>query len=245
VTSVKTPSGTGVTSLHGYTSAHGSGVTSAKEPVGTGISSIKGFSNAPHGSGITTGKGPVGTGLTSHKDTVTLSSTAKGPSGTGVTSVKGTGVTSIHPYAPESTSSATLKTGIASSSLSSATHHSSGTAVSSALGVKVTSSSTSTHLPSTTLKSTPSGTGAVGTHAPAPTQTGTIASCNSWTLIEDDSCSCLNIQTQYGISQAQFISWNPAVGAGCKLVVGDAYCVGIKETYGRRAVNGRLARFAQ
>ncbi|KAK3935764.1 hypothetical protein QBC46DRAFT_42828 [Diplogelasinospora grovesii] len=62
----------------------------------------------------------------------------------------------------------------------------------------------------------------------APTQTGTISSCNEWyDVVTGDSCS--SVASAFGITLAQFLAWNPAVSSDCStnFWVGDAYCVGI------------------
>jgi LysM repeat protein len=61
-----------------------------------------------------------------------------------------------------------------------------------------------------------------------PTQTGTISTCNRWyDVISGDSC--YSVETTFGITHAQFLSWNPAVSSDCtqNFWVGDSYCVGI------------------
>lgn len=41
--------------------------------------------------------------------------------------------------------------------------------------------------------------------------------------------SCGAVESEYGITFAQFEGWNPAVGGDCgNLWVGEAYCVGVK-----------------
>lgn len=63
--------------------------------------------------------------------------------------------------------------------------------------------------------------------APAPTQSGVASGCKNYYTVESgDSCSA--IESQYGISFAQFYQWNPAVGSNCQsLWVGYAYCVAV------------------
>jgi hypothetical protein len=40
--------------------------------------------------------------------------------------------------------------------------------------------------------------------------------------------SCSAIESEYGITFAQLLAWNPAVGSNCQyLEVGEAYCVGV------------------
>ncbi|KAH9206729.1 hypothetical protein DL95DRAFT_347253 [Leptodontidium sp. 2 PMI_412] len=64
--------------------------------------------------------------------------------------------------------------------------------------------------------------------APAPTQSGITANCNAYTVTPSQGASCAAIESQYGITFAQFYAWNPAIGSGCtNLWAGEAYCVGV------------------
>ncbi|KAF3384739.1 LysM domain-containing protein [Penicillium rolfsii] len=59
-----------------------------------------------------------------------------------------------------------------------------------------------------------------------PTKTGTINTCSEWyDVVEGDSC--WSITTAFGITQAEFTEWNPAVGSSCIVVLGYSYCVGV------------------
>ncbi|KAJ5153375.1 uncharacterized protein N7482_009853 [Penicillium canariense] len=60
-----------------------------------------------------------------------------------------------------------------------------------------------------------------------PTLTGTVTNCNQWyDVIEGDSCWA--ITQDFGITQAQFEAWNPAVGSTtCVVEIGVSYCVGV------------------
>ncbi|KAI9823660.1 MAG: hypothetical protein M1826_007678 [Phylliscum demangeonii] len=75
--------------------------------------------------------------------------------------------------------------------------------------------------PSTAL----SRTGTQTTASMGPTQTGVVAGClQVYTVRSGDSCN--SIETAYGITFAQFYSWNPSVGSQCaNLWLGYAYCV--------------------
>ncbi|PQE22009.1 Proteoglycan 4 protein [Rutstroemia sp. NJR-2017a BBW] len=151
---------------------------------------------------------------TSVKSTITSSVSASKVSATSG-SVASSAVLGISVSA-SATASTTAKAHVASSASSSA----------------VKSSSTSKVVAST-----------VSGSAPAPTATGTISTCNKWVVIEDAECSCPNIENQYGVTAVQLLTWNPAIGADCKLVIGNAVCIGVKAGYAKRSVNGRLARF--
>ncbi|KAL1891065.1 hypothetical protein Sste5346_007890 [Sporothrix stenoceras] len=83
-----------------------------------------------------------------------------------------------------------------------------------------TTSKTSTKT-STTSSSTITGS------KPAPTQAGLTASCNNFHLVaKGDSCS--TIEASYGVSSADFLSWNPAIQSNCLgLLTGYYVCVGV------------------
>lgn len=59
---------------------------------------------------------------------------------------------------------------------------------------------------------------------PPSTPTGTTSRCYRWYLVESGN-TCYLITQSFGITQAQFTSWNPAVGADCNLFAGLNYCV--------------------
>lgn len=64
--------------------------------------------------------------------------------------------------------------------------------------------------------------------APAPTQSGITVNCNAYTVTPSQGASCAAIESQYGITFAQFYAWNPAIGSGCtNLWAGETYCVGV------------------
>ncbi|THV47161.1 hypothetical protein BGAL_0330g00040 [Botrytis galanthina] len=211
-TSTVKTSGTVVISSSLYISA--SGVSSVKTAIGSSASSAL---------GLETSKAPS----SSAKATTTAGAPVYGGSST--SSALGLETSKVSSITASSTSSALgLETSKASSIAVSSTKVSS----------TVVASSTTTKA-STTVIPTKTATGTV---APAPTATGTISTCDKWVTIEDNSCSCTNIENYYGVSAANLNLWNPALGSECKLTVGQAVCIGVKGSY-KRSVNGRLARF--
>jgi len=61
---------------------------------------------------------------------------------------------------------------------------------------------------------------------PGPQQTGTVAGCSLWAVVnEGDTCATLS--SAFGIPVSQFIAWNPAVSADCanNFWAGYSYCV--------------------
>lgn len=265
-------SGTGVySSIYEYGSApvfssttklSGTGVSSFSKVIGTGVSSVsygthpdttlssvKGASTSTH---LTEGYGDFTTSVAKSSDTAVIRSSLY-ISASGVSSVK----TAI---ASSSTSSVLgLETSKSSSSSTKATTTAGGPAygyaTSSALGLETTKASSTaastTKVSSTIVESSTSTKAssiviptksAIGSIAPAPTATGTISTCDKWVIIEDTACSCQNIEKFYGVSSANLLTWNPALGSECKLTIGEAVCIGVKGSY-KRAVSGRLARF--
>ncbi|KXX73811.1 Muramidase-2 [Madurella mycetomatis] len=82
----------------------------------------------------------------------------------------------------------------------------------------------------TSTSSTTSSSSTPGTPipAPGPTVPGTTAKCNAWHLVESgDTCS--TIESEYNISHADFLLWNPAVSSDCltNFWLETWYCVGI------------------
>lgn len=61
----------------------------------------------------------------------------------------------------------------------------------------------------------------------SPQQTGIAANCNKYYFVEiGDGCAA--IASTYGITLADFYSWNPAVGTSCQsLQAGYYVCVGV------------------
>ncbi|OAA41492.1 LysM domain-containing protein [Beauveria brongniartii RCEF 3172] len=65
---------------------------------------------------------------------------------------------------------------------------------------------------------------------PAPTGDGTVKDCKSWYVVANGD-TCQKVVDKYGISLAQFYSWNPSVGSDCRLLqAGYAVCVGTGDT---------------
>lgn len=74
-------------------------------------------------------------------------------------------------------------------------------------------------------------TAATGASAPSPTQAGLIGACTAfYRAVAGDTCD--RIASKYGIfSTADFLAWNPAVGADCSgLWASYYYCVGVPGT---------------
>ncbi|KAK1830153.1 hypothetical protein QBC39DRAFT_309685 [Podospora conica] len=84
-------------------------------------------------------------------------------------------------------------------------------------------SPTSTISPTTTRTPVPS--------PPGPTFTGTPSNCNDWHTVQPGD-TCATIEVFYGISHAEFLSWNPAVSSNCDVNfwLGSSYCVGVGTT---------------
>ncbi len=66
------------------------------------------------------------------------------------------------------------------------------------------------------------------TTPPGPTFTGSPSNCNRWYKIVDGD-DCGKVEATFGITHAQFITWNPIVSSDCQtnLWLGQAYCVGL------------------
>lgn len=63
-----------------------------------------------------------------------------------------------------------------------------------------------------------------------PTFPNTISTCNKWhTIPSDGSEGCDTVEAEFGITSAQFLSWNPDVSSDCltNFWAGNAYCVGV------------------
>ncbi|KAK8076333.1 LysM domain-containing protein [Apiospora phragmitis] len=83
-------------------------------------------------------------------------------------------------------------------------------------------------VPTTTVGTTSTSTSRI-TAPPGPTQTGTPANCNSWYVVQDDDDGCDAVEARFGITHAQFLTWNPSVSQDCLTNFWPtyAYCVGI------------------
>lgn len=77
----------------------------------------------------------------------------------------------------------------------------------------------------TTTTSTVSGTTTQTTASAGPTPTDTVSGCQQYyTTTDGDDCS--KIESEFGITLAQFYQWNPSVGSTCtNLWLDETYCV--------------------
>lgn len=81
---------------------------------------------------------------------------------------------------------------------------------------------------STTSVTKSSSTSSTSPTPPAPTQAGEPSNCNAWdVVVSGDTCAA--VAARYGITEAQFLAWNPAVSSDCVsgFWAGEAYCVGV------------------
>lgn len=79
--------------------------------------------------------------------------------------------------------------------------------------------------PSTTTAPKPTTTGN-GISTPLPTQPEMITDCNKFYLVKSGD-NCASIASANGLSQTQFLNYNPSVGSECKGLWLDAYvCIG-------------------
>ncbi|KAH7317179.1 LysM domain protein [Stachybotrys elegans] len=82
------------------------------------------------------------------------------------------------------------------------------------------------HEPKPTTTASPT-TPPNGITTPVPTQPEIVGNCDKFHLVEQDE-SCASIARAYGISQSQFLTWNPKAGNTCSGLWADAYaCVSI------------------
>jgi LysM repeat protein len=74
---------------------------------------------------------------------------------------------------------------------------------------------------------TSSSSAAATVSPPAPTNDGANSACAKWhTVVSGDTCDA--IDARYGITFAQFRTWNPHVDGTCSNIwAGYAYCVGV------------------
>jgi hypothetical protein len=236
---------TPVSSIHSY----GSGASSVRS------SSARVSSAHSYGAGASSSSTKVRQSGSSSAIRSTVTSGSIVPS-SGASTTKKISSSSTEEVYGHSSATTSLKSTITSSVSAGKVSATSGSvASSSVLGISVSASATASttakaHIASSASSSavkSSSTSKVVGSTvsggAPAPTATGTISTCNKWVVIEDAECSCPNIENQYGVTAAQLLTWNPAMGSDCKLVIGNAYCIGVKGGYSKRSVNGRLARF--
>lgn len=81
---------------------------------------------------------------------------------------------------------------------------------SSSIKTTTTSTSTSTTTSTSTKPSTSPVTTTTSSSSPEPTQSGLAANCNNFHLVASgDTCSA--VESQYGITAADFSSWNPTI----------------------------------
>ncbi|KAB8298566.1 hypothetical protein EYC80_000745 [Monilinia laxa] len=251
-------------SLHGYGTApvsssttkfSGTGVSSSSKVTGTGVSSYASYGTHPDTTASSIKEASTSTHLTEGYGS--FSSSASKASGTVVISsslyISASGVSPVKTAIPSSGTSSVVGLETSNSSVSSVKPTTTaggplyGSSTSSALGLETSKASSSSGALSTKVSFSASSTAlptksATGTIAPAPTATGTISTCDKWVTIEDNNCSCQNIENFYGVAAANLLLWNPALGSECKLTVGQAVCIGVKGSY-KRSINGRLARF--
>ncbi|PQE31866.1 Proteoglycan 4 protein [Rutstroemia sp. NJR-2017a WRK4] len=232
-------------SIHSY----GSGSSSTRS------SSARVSSVHSYGAGASSSSTKVRQSGSSSAIRSTVTSGSVVPS-SGASTTKKSSSTSTEEVYGHSSATTSLKSTITSSASASKVSATSGSAASSSLlGISVSTSATASttakaHVTSSAFSSAVKSSSTskvvastVSGSAPAPTATGTISTCNKWVVIEDAECSCPNIENQYGVTAVQLLTWNPAIGADCKLVIGNAVCIGVKAGYAKRSVNGRLARF--
>ncbi|KAL4820370.1 hypothetical protein BDW67DRAFT_172612 [Aspergillus spinulosporus] len=66
--------------------------------------------------------------------------------------------------------------------------------------------------------------------APGPTQPGQIETCNRWDLVKSgDSCN-VYLEKYPGLTLANLVKWNPAIGSQCQRLWVDTYlCTGVED----------------
>ncbi|KAE8150987.1 hypothetical protein BDV25DRAFT_171767 [Aspergillus avenaceus] len=94
------------------------------------------------------------------------------------------------------------------------------------VGVSSSTSATKTTPKPTSTKPASATTSSV--KPPGPTQSGIPANCNKYYVAKAGD-NCNTIAEKYGITSAQFHSWNPAVSSDCAtgFMADEAYCVGV------------------
>ncbi|KAI2707493.1 hypothetical protein DTO013E5_8367 [Penicillium roqueforti] len=94
----------------------------------------------------------------------------------------------------------------------------------------IPTSCTPTSSSASTTDSSPATTTTSGIATPTPTQPNMTKDCTKFHKVVDGD-NCATISKEYGISQADFLTWNPDVGADCKNLWLDNYvCVGSTPT---------------
>lgn len=62
---------------------------------------------------------------------------------------------------------------------------------------------------------------------PQPVQDGMAKNCKKFHFVKSGQ-SCFTISSQYGITLASFLKWNPAAGNSCQVLSANTYaCVGL------------------
>ncbi|OQD79193.1 hypothetical protein PENANT_c058G01175 [Penicillium antarcticum] len=87
-------------------------------------------------------------------------------------------------------------------------------------------SSTTTSATSTTR--TTASTSSTSVVVPGPTQTGIPSNCSEYYVAKSGD-DCATVAAAYGITEAQFLAWNPAVSSDCEtgFWADEAYCVAV------------------
>ncbi|CCC14395.1 unnamed protein product [Sordaria macrospora k-hell] len=89
------------------------------------------------------------------------------------------------------------------------------------------STSSSTLIGTTTTSTTASTTTGNGISTPTPIQEGMVSNCNKFHFVEPNQ-GCTTIGSTYGVSLAQLVAWNPAIGSQCTGLWANTYlCVGV------------------
>lgn len=74
---------------------------------------------------------------------------------------------------------------------------------------------------------TPTTSAGNGVSTPLPTQAGMVTNCKKFHYAET-GVNCSQITSYNNISLADFVKWNPSVGADCKNMQDEIYtCVGV------------------
>ncbi|OQD88154.1 hypothetical protein PENANT_c004G11451 [Penicillium antarcticum] len=92
---------------------------------------------------------------------------------------------------------------------------------------RVTTTSSATTSSTTTSTTTTSSTTTTGC-ALGPSQSGQVANCNKWDLVQSgDTCS-VYLAKYPGLTLANLVAWNPAIGSQCQFLWEETYiCTGI------------------
>ncbi|CCC12068.1 hypothetical protein SMACR_02289 [Sordaria macrospora] len=89
------------------------------------------------------------------------------------------------------------------------------------------STSSPTLIGTTTVSTTASPTTGNGISTPTPIQEGMVGNCNKFHFVQSGQ-GCTTIGSTYGVSLAQLVAWNPAIGSQCTGLWANTYlCVGV------------------